>query len=199
MNNKEDKKVKEPITGVIDPELINIHMEAASKDDSRRAIKCLLMRHEAGRLHIITTNGRILLHTTMLDMDAQLDTAPEFEIMVEVTRKLKKKKGIHHVTFAIEGDKVFFRGFGTFDAFEICTDCKYPDIKDVERNDKARKPLTEYKAMAPWLLDIVHRYVGEHDYARPDVVSEGGGGACYFTALKDSELGLAIVMPLREV
>ena len=198
MENKEDKKAKEPITGVIDPELINIHMEAASKDDSRRAIKCLLIRHEAGRLHIITTNGRMLLHTTMPDMDAQLDTAPDFEIMVEVTRKLKKKKNIHHVTFEIAGDKVFFRGFGTFDAFEICTDCKYPDIKDIERNDKARKPLTEYKAIAPWLLDIVHRYVGEHNYAQPDVMFEGGD-ACYFTALKDGELRLAIVMPLREV
>ena len=193
MENKETKKIK----GVFNPELINIHMEAASKDDSRRAIKCLLMRHKGGLLHIITTNGRMLLHTTMSDVEAQLETEPDFEIMVEVTRKLKKKNGIHYVTFTIEGDKAFFRGVGTFDAFEIYTGDKFPKFEDCECGDRTREPLTDYKPIAPWLLDIVHRYVGELAYAKPERLAIGGN-ACYFTALGDAgEDRLAVVMPLR--
>ena len=172
-------ETQKKIKGVIDPELINIHMEAASKDVSRRAIKCLLMRHRGGRLHIITTNGCVLLHTTLTDIDTELSGTPDFEVMVEVSRKLKKnRKDARHSIFTIEGDKVFFRGFGTFDAFEIYTGGEFPKLEEVERSDKARKPMVDYKPIAPWLLDIIHRYVGEPGYARPEIIAEGGD-ACF--------------------
>lgn len=155
------------IKGLVDPKLINTHMLAAARKGScRSALTCLQMKHMDGRLHLATTDGRILLHTTINDNDM-----PDFDVLVKITRKLKGESD-GDVEFTIKDGKVFFKGTDSFDAFEIQTNEKFPRYDEVEQPNKAKVPLIHHRVVDPKYLDIVLRYVGLERYAIPYVEND---------------------------
>lgn len=190
--NKEE--VRE-IRGTIDPELINLHMRAAFKDADRKAIQGLYMRHARDELHLATTNGRILLHTILDESDAGLMGAPEFEMVVKITRRLKATK--LGLAFWAKDGVVVFRGPGVFDCFEISSE-KFPEFEHCEIPPEKLEPLTQWRSCDPRYLKLVMDYVGEREYITPWTRGDCEGPVV-FTG-RDEKSGAkktATLMPLR--
>ena len=187
------------IKGLINPELINTHMRAAAaKDDCRRELRCLYMEHKEGMLHLITTNGKILLHSTMSDLDAQLESAPDFKVCVEITRKLKKPKHGKDISFTIKDGKVFFKSFDIFDAFEVYKDKEYPNYENVEQVNKHTEALKVFVPVDPRWLDIALEYVGMSAYYRPYIVPvDEGIMPIHYWQTDEGVTKHAVIAPMR--
>lgn len=185
------------IKGFVDPRLINTHMLAAEKN-GKPVLACLQMKYTDRRLHLVTTNGRILLHTSIGDSGPVLEDMPDFEVAVKITRKLKCKSDEIAIEFTIKDGKVFFKGVDSFDAFEVLQD-KFPSYETVEARDLARMPLERCVIVNPKYLEIVYEYVGEGEYVRPYSIGSSEYQPVFYKRRDDDhdEIREAYVMPIR--
>lgn len=150
------------LTGFIDPHLFNLHLAAASKDETRKAIKGINFRVAGGRLHVASSNGRVLFHTEIELCDG-FEAPDGFDVIVEA-RKVPCGARDTLCRFTIEDGR-----------FEIATakgaviiptdkDQVYPRYKKAEVDwDDAVEP-EHFATFDPDYLQAVRAYVGEAAY-----------------------------------
>ena len=166
----EDNKVgtdTEKVSFVVDCSLINTHLLAASKDDTRRILRGMCFAHNDGALHIVSSDGRILLHTIIPDTEARTDGQKEWEFVVEIPTKLKCGRRAHEILFEVKGDVVELLGSGNGERRILPLEVWgfFPRWAPVEVFAGV-KP-SKYQPFEPKYLAIVKDYVGLNAYARP--------------------------------
>lgn len=186
------------VSFVVDGSLINTHLLAVSKDETRISLTPMCFEHKNGSLHIKSCDGRMLFHTTIPDKAAGVASEEEWVLLVDIPSKLKANKRRPFYVVKLVGDVVKFTNIAAneYRLFNVVKDVTYPNTIQVE-TIKAREP-TRYNPFKPEMLSAVYEYVGEEAYSHP-MCSDNGDEAPYqFKAsYGDGMVKLATIMPIK--
>ena len=166
----EDNKVEtdaEKVSFIADGNLINTHLLAVSKDKTRRILHGICFAHNDGALHIVSSDGKILLHSIIPDIEARTDGQKEWEFVVEIPTKLKCGQHAHEILFEVKGDAMELQGSGNGERRILPLEVlgSFPRWEPVETFDGV-KP-SKYQPFEPKYLSVVKDYVGLNAYAEP--------------------------------
>lgn len=174
---------------------INAHIALAEKNTDRLSINCVHFECADGVLHIVSTNGRVMLHTTTTPGDLSASFAFDVRGMVKVNAKRAVvTDGV--AQFAVAGG--FLR---SGDLIAEIADRDFPAWRAVIPQGMAGlERETEWRTIDPRYYVLAVNFVGV-DNCRPFRVAGATDGAVIFAGENCDggfqESNMAAVMPLR--
>ena len=160
------------LSGGIDPHVLNAHVLAASKDDSRKSLKGINFKVRSGALHIASTDGRILMHTEIRD-GAFWNGPADFDVIVEA-RKIPcgARDALSH--FTIEGDQFKITTSKGISIIPLIKDQVYPNYEQCEIAWECGAYPEYWAQFDPKKLEDVRQYIGEAEYVNSDCLRTSG-------------------------
>lgn len=160
------------LSGGIDPHVLNAHVLAASKDDTRKSLKGINFKVRSGALHIASTDGRILMHTEIRD-GAFWDGPADFDVIVEA-RKIPcgARDALCH--FTIEGDQCKITTSKGVSIIPLIKDRVYPNYEQCEIAWECGAYPEYWAQFDPKKLEDVRQYIGETEYVNSDCLRTSG-------------------------
>lgn len=175
----------------LDANIITQHMQAYSSDPTRRSVyKTICFESDGERVHIFSTDGRMLFHTSI-----PANGLPKFREAFIVDAKIPSRR-FNRVVCEIGACLTIRDTQGHIYMFPK-NDAIYPNCFAVEPVDV--EPARIYKPIDPRFLTLVYKYVGENAFMSPVDGLACGEHSARMWRIGDTD-GVerkAVVMPYR--
>ncbi|MBQ1428807.1 MAG: hypothetical protein IIZ06_03985 [Kiritimatiellae bacterium] len=182
---------------------INHHVALAESNvgGGRPALAYVHFEIENDRVHIVTTNGRVMLHTEVKSGDGFVEAPITFDVrsMPRVTAK-KADASVTESTAAFFVVKDGLITSGDIMA-RIAVDIAYPKWRQTLPCRACLERETAWRSLDPKYYALAQKFAGRDNYATAHCIQgDAHGPVVFFNTLADGdELNTAVVMPLREV
>jgi len=180
---------------------INHHIALAESNvgGGRRALAYVHFEIENDRVHIVTTDGRALLHTEVQSGDGLAKEPIAFDVraMPRITaKKADVTVGEKSLACFVVKDGIITSG----DIMaRICVDVGFPKWRNVIPGRAELEPETAWRTLDPKYYAIAQKFAGRNNIRRPLCVPRQTGGPVVFREeLEDGEINTAVVIPLRD-
>lgn len=176
----------------MDAEIMAQHMLAYSTDSSRRSIyKTICFESDGEKVHIFSTDGRILFHTSI-----PANGLPKFREAFTVDAKIPSRN-FNRVLCEVGDTCLTVRDTQGHAYMFPKNDEQFPNCFAVEPVDV--EPAKIYKPIDPRFLTLVYKYVGENVFWSPvDAIAYGEHSVRVWCASDgDGVERKAVVMPYR--
>ena len=178
---------------------INQHvaLAASSHGTGRAALEYVHFEIEGDRVHIVSTDGRVMLHTDARSNGGIAERSIAFDVraMPKASAKKAMMGAESDVIFTVK-DGVIFSGDIVA---RVTTGIDYPTWRDVIPVRSRLERETSWKALNPKYCALALKFVGGGGYARPYRVTGAENSPVVFlnTPTDTDELNTAVVMPIR--
>ena len=181
---------------------INHHIALAESNvgGGRPALVYVHFEIERDRVHIVTTNGRVMLHTEVKSGDGFVDEPIAFD--VRAMPRVTPKKAVLTVDESPAALFVVKDGLITSGDIlaRIAVDVGYPKWRQTLPGRACLERETAWRSLDPKYYALAQKFAGRDNYATAHCVhGQTGGPVVFYNTLADEgELNTAVVMPLRE-
>lgn len=182
---------------------INHHIALAESNvgGSRPALAYVHFEIENDRVHIVTCNGCVLLHTEVQSGDGLVKDPITFDVraMPRVTAK-KADVTVGEKSLACFVVKDGLITSGDIMA-RICVDVGFPKWRQTLPGRACLERETAWRSLDPKYYALAQKFAGRDNYATAHCVQgDEHGPVVFFNTLTDDtgEMNTAVVMPLRE-
>lgn len=176
----------------MDTDIMKQHMLAYSTDSSRRSIyKTICFESDGEKVHIFSTNGRMLFHTSIPMKDL-----PKFRKAFIVDAKIPSRN-YNRIICEISDTCLTVRDTQGHAYMFPENDAQFPNCFAVEPVDV--EPAKIYKPMDPRFLTLVYKYIGENAFWNPmdGLACDEHSPRVWCTSDGDGVELKAVVMPYR--
>ncbi|MBQ1344825.1 MAG: hypothetical protein IIY62_00540 [Kiritimatiellae bacterium] len=180
---------------------INCHIALAESNVScgRPALTYVHFEIENDRVHIVSTNGRVLLHTEVQSGDWLANEPIAFDVRAMPRIAAKKCDTTCHKSRAlfVVKDGLISSGFLVA---RIAVDIGFLRWREVLPRRACLELETAWRKLDPKYYALAQKFAGRDNYADAhSVQGQTGGPVVFYKTLADEgELNTAVVMPLRE-
>lgn len=180
---------------------INHHIALAESNvgGSRPALAYVHFEIENDRVHIVTCDGRVLLHTEVQSGDGLVKDPITFDVraMPRITaKKAMTTADGSSALFAVQDGLIISGDI----VARIAVDVGFPKWRHTLPNRACLERETAWRSLDPKYYALAQKFAGRDNYATAHCVQgDEHGPVVFFNLLADTgELNTAVVMPLRE-
>jgi hypothetical protein len=181
---------------------INHHIALAESNvgGGRRALAFVHFEVENDRVHIVTTDGRVLLHTEVQSGDGLVKEPIAFDVraMPRITaKKADVTAGEKSLACFVVKDGIITSG----DIMaRICVDIGFPKWRQTLPCRACLERETAWRSLDPKYYALAQKFAGRDNYATAHCVQgDAHGPVVFYNILADEgEMNTAVVMPLRD-
>ena len=180
---------------------INQHIALAESNvgEGRPALAYVHFEIEKDRVHIVTVDGRVMLHTEVQSGDGLAKEPMSFDVraMPRVTAKKAATGATKSIALFVVEDGLISSGDIVA---RIAVDISFPKWREILPGRACLERETAWRSLNPKYYALAQKFAGRDSYATAHCVK---GQTCspvvFFSAPADGgELNTAVVMPLRE-
>lgn len=179
---------------------INQHIATAESNvgGGRPALAYVHFEIENDRVHIVTTDGRVLLHTEVKSGDGLAKEPISFDVraMPRITAKKAATGAAKSIALFVVEDGLISSGDIVA---RIAVDIGFPKWREILPGRACLERETAWRPLQPEYYALAQKFAGRDNYANAHCVQgQTHGPVVFFSAPADGgELNTAVVMPLR--
>ena len=180
---------------------INHHIALAESNvgGGRPALTYVHFEIENDRVHIVTTNGRVMLHTEVKSGDGFVEAPTTFDVraMPRITAKKADTTCSKSLALFVVRDGLISTGLILA---RICVDVGFPKWRQTLPGRACMERETAWRSLDPKYYALAQKFAGRDNYATAHCVQgQTHGPVVFFNLLADEgEMNTAVVMPLRD-
>lgn len=181
---------------------INQHIALAESNIGckRRALAYVHFEIENDRVHIVTSNGCVILHTEVQSYGGIAKEPIAFDVcaMPRITAKKAATVAKKSIAFFDVKDGLISSGYTVA---RIAVDVDFPPWRKILPNHACLERETAWRSLNPKYYALAQKFAGRDNYASVHRIQGDAHSPVVFfnTPIGEGELNTAVVMPLRDV